>query len=458
MSGRSNQPPRGGGSQRGPRPFNQGSPGPSSGPGLTSSSLAPFVPLPQEVTKIENETVKNNKKFVKSSLELSSLAPRPDYGQMGSNIELVANCFELHPDQKVQFFFYHVEVRRTNGPQTRQPGTNQVAAAMAQLSIGNNPAANTGQQDPNVPQGSKLGHIMKYFLTTDPEMSSRIDNGTLASDFRNTIISTLKLPSGQLKPREITYRGEKSRYNNDEYSITLSHTNTSSITSLNSYLHALDHSRAGRLDDPLTENKNTAVQALNIFLRHMSKSVSLEVPNNRSGWAKQTVVGSKAYDLTSPTLALGGGVEAIPGYFSSIRPAAARLLVNVNLTHGTFHKRGPLGPVVREIGDRKTAHTTLRGVRVQLLHRSDEKDSRGQPVWTIKRIAGLADSVEDGKLKKGESGVQPEKGPRFDEDAEEYGAECKKVSFWHKTEKEHVNVYDHCKEKCSRQCGDHSPP
>lgn len=51
---------------------------------------------------------------------------------------------------------------------------------------------------------------------------------------------------------------------------------------------------------------------------------------------------SKSFFVPSQRRDIGGGVELWRGYFQSVRPAANRLLVNVDVTTAMMYKSGPL--------------------------------------------------------------------------------------------------------------------
>ncbi|KAF7770313.1 hypothetical protein Agabi119p4_6287 [Agaricus bisporus var. burnettii] len=72
----------------------------------------------------------------------------------------------------------------------------------------------------------------------------------------------------------------------------------------------------------------TTLQALNIAIR---TDVISRYPTN-----------SKSFFVPSQRRDIGGGVELWRGYFQSVRPAANRLLVNVDVTTAMMYKSGPL--------------------------------------------------------------------------------------------------------------------
>lgn len=79
------------------------------------------------------------------------------------------------------------------------------------------------------------------------------------------------------------------------------------------------------------EDRELILQTLNIIFGHHSKSSPAI-----------TMIGSNRaypnYNTTTERLPLTGGLEAIRGYFLSVRLASFRSIVNVNVSHGAFYE------------------------------------------------------------------------------------------------------------------------
>ena len=107
------------------------------------------------------------------------------------------------------------------------------------------------------------------------------------------------------------------------------------------------------------------------------------------------VGGNKFYPFQGNTLAqifdLNGGLQALRGYFSSVRPAIGRLLVNINVTSGAFYKPVPLIELMREMGgitlDDREAFLQMLKVKAVYV-----KDGKTEPFMTKdkKTIVGFA--------------------------------------------------------------------
>jgi eukaryotic translation initiation factor 2C len=90
--------------------------------------------------------------------------------------------------------------------------------------------------------------------------------------------------------------------------------------------------------------KLETIQALNVIMGHGSGS-------DRS---IATASGNKFFPFGNhPQLQmapLGGGLDALRGYFTSVRTSVNRILVNVNVATGAFYKSGPLLDVMADFG------------------------------------------------------------------------------------------------------------
>jgi hypothetical protein len=153
------------------------------------------------------------------------------------------------------------------------------------------------------------------------------------------------------------------------------------------------------------------IQALNIILGHYSKEN-----------------GSLAKIGTSKTFSLGRGVdkldlthglEAIRGFYTSVRAATGRTLVNVNVSNAAFYKAGPLDGLMTafQSGNKFSLEKFLKKVRVQTTHLKERKNKKGEVIPRIKTIFALAYPSDGQRL---------EHPPKISG----YGAGPKEVSFW----------------------------
>jgi hypothetical protein len=158
-------------------------------------------------------------------------------------------------------------------------------------------------------------------------------------------------------------------------------------------------------------DKHELTQGLNIFLNHYAKSAN----------ALATIGSSKSFALNQSAARgdLGAGLEVIRGFFSSVRIATARVLVNINVSHGAFYHSGPLPGLMHSYGTGNTAglERFLKMVRVQTTHLPEKRNKANQVIPRIKTIFGLA---------RMDDGIKGPTKPRV----KSHGAGAKDVEFW----------------------------
>jgi hypothetical protein len=158
-------------------------------------------------------------------------------------------------------------------------------------------------------------------------------------------------------------------------------------------------------------DKQELTQALNIFLNHYAKSA-----NNLA-----TIGSTKSFSLNQNAARgdLGSGLEVIRGFFSSVRIATCRILVNINVSHGAFYHAGPLPALMNSYGVRNTAalEKFLKLVRVQTTHLPEKRNKANEVIPRVKTIFGLA------RKDDGHHMAHP---PRV----RQHGAGAKDVEFW----------------------------
>lgn len=116
-----------------------------------------------------------------------------------------------------------------------------------------------------------------------------------------------------------------------------------------------------------------------------------------------SAIGSiKSFSLSqaSPKWDLGAGLYALRGFFSSVRVATCRILVNVNVSHAAFYDAIPLDQLVQKYGpanqfNRIKLQSFLKRVRVKVIHLAEKKNKAGESIPRVKTIFGLANK-DDG--------------------------------------------------------------
>ncbi|KAM7202917.1 Ribonuclease H-like domain containing protein [Naviculisporaceae sp. PSN 640] len=364
--------------------------------------------------RLEEQTVRQNLAALKPkpgapnqepAIPNSKFPPRLGLSSTKGSVNLVANCFPIRLKADIKLFFYDVRATKLASPPTQatpqHPDTDTLAANARNLTL-----ADENDQFREA-EGPKLGHILYHAFTTVPVLRNLIANGQLASDFRHVLVTTKKLQTTE-RTFDVEYRGEKSRYHRDWYRVTFNDPENDlehKVSALDRYLGGTDHAKGEKIR--VDQNLEGTIQALNIFLRHGSKTNMLHPFETQK--PTQIVVGSKAYNLdVPPTADLTGCVETFRGYFSSIRPAAGRLLVNVNPTYGPFYQRGPLHNILAKLKANRLSleqwHAFITGIRVVLKYRTEDAVVQGKKLRVIKRIAGFS-TPKDGEPPEGDQGA-----------------------------------------------------
>lgn len=93
---------------------------------------------------------------------------------------------------------------------------------------------------------------------------------------------------------------------------------------------------------------------------------------------------------------LGGGLDALRGYFCSVRPAIGRVLINMNATHGAFFKALPLIELLEDFNNRdlEQQETFIRMLKVKARY---VKDGTKEPFMEkTKSVVGFAQTPRGG--------------------------------------------------------------
>lgn len=220
---------------------------------------------------------------------------------------------------------------------------------------------------------------------------------SIASDFRSTLISRTKLPlaNGTYSVRYKAPEDDEYPSHIPPFNVNFLATVSSSVTELVDYLTSADAS--ARFD-----SKAQVLQALNIVVGHHPKAD----PNTTS------VGANKHLDIRQDPFSLGGGLEALRGFFVSVRAATARLLVNVQVKNIACYQSGELAGLIMGVQPRPpSAYELIRlgrflkGVRVQVTHL---KTNKNRPrVKTIFGFAGKNDGQGPNRPKVPKHGDGP---------------------------------------------------
>ncbi|OJD35326.1 rna interference and silencing protein [Diplodia corticola] len=299
------------------------------------------------------------------SLSLDDQFPgRPGFGTRGTPVTLWANYFELAPPKDLVLHRYDVNV----SPEAK---------------------------------GKKQNQLIRLLLDT-PELSPF--KADLASDFKSTLISRKKLDRDEIVVG-FQYRAEDEDDplpNAQMYRIRVKFTNTLSVGELLDYLTSSNMGTRYPDEQPIT-------QAFNIFMNHHSKA-----SNNLA-----TIGKSKTFSVGGEKFDLGVGLDAIRGFFSSVRMATCRVLVNVNVSYGAFYQDIPLVELMRKYGtgNKLRLEKFLKKLKIRTTHLPEKKNKSGKVLPRVKTIAAFANKYDGRNL---------EHPPRV----KAYGAGPKDVEFW----------------------------
>jgi eukaryotic translation initiation factor 2C len=374
------------------------------------------------VQRVENQFQVELKKRQKSEtlgLEALSLSgesdwsmtvpPRPGYGSTGKPIKLLANYVEMKVPKDLALFEYSVKAVKANDPKR------------------------------TAPTGRKLERVIKLFLQSEPMQFAR---GRVATDFRVNMVTSEAFPDRILEQAfRVTYLAEDA----DEppqkpilYDVTISKTMTGqgdsesvvrqhkilNLSTLLEYICSIDPS-AIKVDN------TQYAQALNIFLNHYSKISNeyVAIGKNKSFPLLPQVEDFRSFNA----------LKAIRGFFSSVRPMTARILVNINVSNGAFYDPIPLLETMKRFWNRdyRALEQFLKLVRVETKH---IKTKSGKSVPRVKTIFGLA-TPRDGKDRaRKETDYKAPKVPRL-------GANAKEVEFWLNEESKYISVQTFFKQR-----------
>lgn len=299
---------------------------------------------------------------------------RPGYGTEGAPITVFANYVQLVPKPDLTLYSYDISEIR-----------------------------------PEV-TGKKSAQVIRLMINEAAELADYRND--MVTDFRSTLISRKKINmDGTEMVINVVYRAEGEddpKENATQYKVTVKYTKSLTVGDLLSYLTSTDPST-------LYEHKLDVIQALNIFLKHYAKST-----NNLA-----TIGASKTFSMSgsADSLDLGRGLLALRGFFTSVRAATNRVLVNVNVSHGAFYQEGELTRLMGAFGLRyddrgmRSLEKFLKRVRVRTTHLKEKKNRKGEVVHRVKAIIGLAKKYDGRQL------AHP---PRV----AQYGAGPKSVEFW----------------------------
>ncbi|KAL8303324.1 hypothetical protein RB600_006980 [Gaeumannomyces tritici] len=319
-----------------------------------------------------------------------SLPPRPAYGTQGRATKLWANYVEL----------------TISGPKSAQD-------TRAEQSGGGKGKGKGGRGKPpradKVKAQSEASHdLYKYGVSIDPPESGygtvRIIQllledeelqrfkGSIVSDFKTFLVSRNNILADDggdltvLKEFGARFRHEDQDApadNAQKYRVVVKLQRVLSVATLRKYL-------TSEVPEVRYGDKEEMLQALNIFLNHYVK-VKAGGPNVKTIGSNRTfVLGNEEERLD-----LTAGLEAVRGFFSSVRPATGRMLINLNVTHACFYQGAPLTTIIHAFDPSHGRASPLalsqflNKLKAKLMH----LDGR---IKTIQGVATSKDGIDKG--------------------------------------------------------------
>ena len=273
-----------------------------------------------------------------------------------------------------------------------------------------------GKQLPE-PKNKKLKQIIKLMLG-----SLRNSKLTLpiATDFKSNLVCGGMIPQN-LRLIKIKYSHEDdSGTSNDRRTYTIRIEDTPPVLKISELKNFLSSTT---VIAPLSD-RESMLQVLNIIFGHHARSsltISM-IGGNKAFTNAQNQHVERQY--------LGDGLEAIRGYFLSVRLATFRTIVNVNVCHGAFYEAIRLRYLIdhwaKDSANWKwhELETFLKGVKVKTNYLRDTNHSQVTQVRSIQSFA----STEDGA------------GTNHPPKVLEYAAAPRQVSFYLDDEKDAKNM------------------
>ncbi|CAG8876133.1 unnamed protein product [Penicillium nalgiovense] len=325
---------RGRGSDRGGGRGGRGGSEPPSGM-LTDPVEAPSV----RVQALEDKYVTES---AKARPESNILARRPGYGTQGRPTVLRANFFPMEFKPNIKFHSYRLKIK---------------------------PEAKKGQQK----------FILESMFRKYPLFNKGIG---VATDGATEIVTTERLPENR-EPFHCSMgdgSGTSKAYTGP-WEATLALENAYSPAEMLACLEDVNH----REELP---NEAPSLRVLNILMSayaYKDSGVAI-IGKGRNKFFR--------IDNRKQSMDIKGGLEAIRGYYSSVRLGAGRIFLNLNVSHGAFFRPCLLTEIIDDFAvvhgtNEDFLHRVLKGLKVHVLHLNSRENGSGLKEKPIKTIFGV---------------------------------------------------------------------
>ena len=222
-------------------------------------------------------------------------------------------------------------------------------------------------------KGPKLKQIMRIMLGS-PDFESR--KISIVTDFQLNLISLEPLPE-DIRNQKVDYFHEAegaARGNAQTYNLHIVPVSEFPFLRISDLLGFLT-STARTAQYP---EKASMVQALNILIGHYTVSDPTTI----------MIGGKRGFPQSAKFEPLRGGLIAVRGFFSSVRLASHRTLVNVNISHGAFYEAIDLQELMNHLGlSYVPLETFVKGLKFKTKYL---KDKFRNQITRIKTISSFA--------------------------------------------------------------------
>ncbi|KAI9649033.1 hypothetical protein NHQ30_001600 [Ciborinia camelliae] len=278
-----------------------------------------------------------------SKMSLNQKYPaRPGYGTSGRKVQLYTNSFSLNTSPNFALGRYMVDI--IPNMDTKKKKRTQIFRLVLEL----------------------------------PEFA----NTPVTTDYASMLITPNKLPFKDERIFNITWRseGEDDPLPNAQvYQVRIGSPTSFNISD---FVQFLSKSSATDVSDI---QKEETVQVMNTLMGFYAKrdKGTVSIAGNRHF---STARKGNEHNFTS----LNMGLEAIRGFYQSVRPATGRLLLNVNVTHSVFLESAPLADLFKRLGQRHGVVDKIKRKRVEVIHLPAKKSKAGTTIPREKSIWDLA--------------------------------------------------------------------
>ncbi|KAJ5779643.1 hypothetical protein N7457_007363 [Penicillium paradoxum] len=348
----------------------------------------PIEPPNRNVHNFEDRYVAETAKL---RPEPEGLARRPGYGTSGRAIVVRTNFLPLDFKPGVKFHSYRLKLDPEN--------------------------AKRGQQ--------------RFIMETMLRRYSGFNNIGVATDGATEIVTTELLPEMK-HPFTCTMEdgngngkdsGRKSHAYIGPWKVTLKHESSYSPEQMITTLRDSGHRKE-------LDNEAPCLRVLNILM----SAYGFKDPGiNIIGKGRNKFF---RMDRRKQSIDMRGGVEAVRGYYSSVRLGAGRIMLNLNVSHGAFYRPGRMSNLAQEFvelfdQDRELLHRYVKGLKVYATHLQQRENGAGIMEYPVKSILGLA-TPRDGRSQKTDQKPDQKPDPKFAHPPQvpRVGSCADNVKFW----------------------------